>query len=386
MGLGSAEARKRLLKRTFVLPDSDNCITFALAMKNTDTLFDDSLSLLRAMIKTPSFSREEDGTAALIEAFMRDAGIAPQRAGNNVFAFAEEYDPARPTVLLNSHHDTVSPNAGYTRDPFSPDMEDGLLYGLGSNDAGASVVSLLAAFRRLCRRPLRFNLCIALTAEEEVSGAGGIESLLPSLGDIELAVVGEPTGMNPAIAERGLMVVDCTCRGAGGHAARREGDNAIYKAIEGIDRIRRHRFDRTSPYLGDTMMTVTVINAGTQHNVVPAECRYTVDVRMTERYTHEELLETIGGLCGGEAVARSMRLRPSHIAESHPFVSYAVSRGLTPFGSPTLSDQALIAAPSVKIGPGDSARSHTADEYVKLDEIRHAIDTYTDIIGHYILK
>ncbi len=356
-------------------------------MKNRDILFDDSLSLLRSMIKTPSFSREEEGTAAVIEAFMRDVGIVPRRAGNNVFAFAEDYDPTRPTVLLNSHHDTVKPNAGYTRDPFSPDIEDGTLFGLGSNDAGASVVSLLAAFREFHdNRNLRFNLCIALTAEEEVSGKGGIESLLPLLGNIELAVVGEPTGMNPAIAERGLMVVDCTCRGTGGHAARKEGDNAIYKALEGIDRIRRHRFDRTSPYLGDTMMTVTVINAGTQHNVIPAECRYTVDVRMTESYTHEELLELIGDMCGGEAVARSMRLRPSHISESHPFVSYAVSKGLTPFGSPTLSDQALIPAPSVKIGPGDSARSHSADEYIRLEEIRHAIDTYIDLIGHYILK
>lgn len=356
-------------------------------MTDTDTLFDDSLSLLRSMIATPSFSREEEGTAALIGEFMRSVGITPKRAGNNIFAFAEDYDPARPTVLLNSHHDTVRPNAGYTRDPFSPDMEGGLLYGLGSNDAGASVVSLLAAFREFySRRPLRFNLCMAVTAEEEVSGRGGIESLLPLLGDIDLAIVGEPTGMNPAIAERGLMVVDCICRGRGGHAARCEGDNAIYKALDGIDRIRRHRFDRTSPYLGDTIMTVTVINAGTQHNVVPAECRYTVDVRMTERYTHEELLETIGGLCGGEAVARSMRLRPSHISESHPFVRYAVSRGLVPFGSPTLSDQALIPAPSVKIGPGESARSHSADEYVRIEEIREAIETYIDIIGHYILK
>jgi len=352
-----------------------------------ETLFDDSLSLLRTMIKTPSFSREEEGTAAIVEAFMRSAGITSQRVGNNVLAFAKDHDPARPTVLLNSHHDTVKPNAGYTRDPFSPDIENGLLFGLGSNDAGASVVSLLAAFREFYHRDdLRFNLCIAITAEEEVSGSGGIESVLPLVGDIDLAVVGEPTGMNPAIAERGLMVVDCTCRGRGGHAARREGDNAIYKALDGIDRIRRHRLDRTSPYLGDTIMTVTVINAGTQHNVVPAECRYTVDVRMTERYTHEELAELIGRLCGGEAVARSMRLRPSHIPCSHPFVRYAESMGLTPFGSPTLSDQALIPAPSVKIGPGDSARSHNADEYVRTDEIRNAIDTYIDLIGDYILK
>lgn len=354
-------------------------------MKHMEQLFEDSISLLKSMIKTPSFSRQEDDSASLIEGFLRDAGIECVRSGNNVVAFACDYRPDRPTLLLNSHHDTVRPNTGYRRDPFSPDIEGDRLYGLGSNDAGASVVSLVAAFRRLYHDSgHRLNLCLAITAEEEVSGSGGIESVLSMIGAIDLAVVGEPTGMNPAISERGLMVVDCTAHGRGGHAARGEGDNALYHAIDGINRIRAHRFDRVSPWLGDTMMTVTQINAGTQHNVIPASCDYVVDVRMTELYTHEELLDLIGSLCGGSAVARSMRLRPSHIPSDHPFVAYAAGLGLTPFGSPTISDQALITAPSVKIGPGDSSRSHTADEYVLLSQIRSAIDIYTDIIKHYI--
>lgn len=350
-----------------------------------DNIYKESVELLRSMIAIPSFSRSEDGTADLLGSYLADHGIDYRRYGNNIVAFSRDFDPSRKSVLLNSHHDTVKPNTGYTRDPFEPAIENGCLYGLGSNDAGASVVSLAAAFRMLNEGAgHRLNLILALTAEEEVSGKNGIESVLPHLGEIDLAIVGEPTGMNPAIAERGLMVVDCVSHGRGGHAARGEGDNAIYHAIEAIERIRTHRFDRISPYLGETKMSVTVIEGGTQHNVIPATCKYVVDVRMSECYTHQELLETIRELCGGDAEARSMRLRPSHISPSHPFIRLAVERGLECFGSPTISDQALISAPSVKIGPGDSARSHSADEYVTLESIEQAIDIYTDLIDNYI--
>ena len=339
--------------------------------------YDEAVDLLRAMIRIPSFSREESGTADLLAGFLSDRGVAVHRKGNNVWAFNRHYDPARPTILLNSHHDTVRPNGAYTRDPFDPAVEGERLYGLGCNDAGASGVSLLAAFLHFYdRSDLRYNLCAAITAEEENSGSGGLESVIPELGPLEFAVVGEPTLMQMAIAERGLMVVDCTARGRAGHAAREEGDNAIYRAMKDIEWFRTYRFPKESDLFGAVKMSVTIVSAGTQHNVVPAECRFTVDIRVTDRYTNEEVLDTIRRHVRSEVVPRSTRLKPSSIDPRHPIVRAGLALGRTTYGSPTTSDQALLDIPSLKMGVGDSARSHSADEFVGLGEIREGIELY----------
>ncbi len=355
-------------------------------MTDIQKLYDDAVALLCEMIRTPSPSGEEQGTAAILADFLAHRGVRPHRLGNNVWAFNDRYDPAKPTILLNSHHDTVRPNDAYTRDPFTPEVADGRLYGLGSNDAGASGVSLLALFLYYRERTdLKYNLCVAITAEEENSGHGGLESVLPHLGALDFAIVGEPTLMQPAIAERGLMVVDCVVHGVAGHAAREEGDNAIYKAMKEIEWFRTYRFPKLSELFGAVKMSVTVINAGTQHNVVPAECRFTVDVRVTDRYTNEEVLDEIRRSVACEVIPRSTRLRPSYIDPSHPVVQAAVALGGVPYGSPTTSDQALLDVPSLKLGVGDSARSHSADEFVYLDEIRSGIALYIDILSRVIL-
>ena len=336
------------------------------------------IELLRRMIATPSVSREEERTADLLAEFLTSRGVDPvHRSHNNVWARNRWFDPAKPTILLNSHHDTVKPNSAYTRDPFAPDIEAGKLYGLGSNDAGASVVSLIAAFLHFYEADgLRYNLCLALTAEEEVSGRNGIESILPELGELSFAIVGEPTGMELAIAERGLMVLDCVAHGKAGHAARNEGDNAIYRAMQDIEWFRTYRFPQESQLFGNVKMSVTVINAGTQHNVVPAECRYTVDVRVTDRYTNEEVLEIVRSHVASDVTPRSTRLKPSYIDPSHPIVAAGLALGRHTYGSPTTSDQALLSIPSLKMGPGDSARSHSADEFVYVSEIEAGIDQY----------
>ena len=336
------------------------------------------IELLRRMIATPSVSREEERTADLLAEFLTSRGVDPvHRSHNNVWASNLWFDPAKPTILLNSHHDTVKPNSAYTRDPFAPDIEAGKLYGLGSNDAGASVVSLIAAFLHFYEAEgLRYNLCLALTAEEEVSGRNGIESILPELGELSFAIVGEPTGMELAIAERGLMVLDCVAHGKAGHAARNEGDNAIYRAMQDIEWFRTYRFPQESQLFGNVKMSVTVINAGTQHNVVPAECRYTVDVRVTDRYTNEEVLEIVRSHVASDVTPRSTRLKPSYIDPSHPIVAAGLALGRHTYGSPTTSDQALLSIPSLKMGPGDSARSHSADEFVYVAEIEAGVDQY----------
>lgn len=350
-----------------------------------ENLYEGAVDLLRALIAVPSFSREEAGTADVLAGFLEDRGVAVHRRGNNVWAFNRHYDPGRPTVLLNSHHDTVRPNPGYTRDPFTPTVEDGRLFGLGSNDAGGSAVSLLAAFLHFYgAEDLKYNLCAAITAEEEVTGRDGLESVLPELGGIAFAVVGEPTGMRMAVAERGLMVLDCTAVGRAGHAARSEGVNAIYEALPDIEWFRNYRFPERSELFGDVRMSVTVIQAGSQHNVVPAECRFTVDVRVTDRYTLEEVLEVVRAHVRCRVEPRSLRLRPSRIALDHPLVRAGLSLGLTTFGSPTTSDQTLLSVPSVKMGPGDSARSHGADEYIGLDEVREAIPLYIRLLEKLI--
>ena len=326
-----------------------------------DEIFYDAVDLLKALISTPSVSREEQAAADIIENFLKARGCTTQRCGNNVWTIAPGYSPQRPTLLLNSHIDTVRPVDGWTRNPFSPDDDGERIYGLGSNDAGASVVSLTAAFLLLSQRQQRYNLVFLASCEEEVSGKGGIEAVLPLLPKIDVALVGEPTGMHPAVAEKGLMVLDGEIAGKSGHAARDEGENAIYKALPMIERLRSLSFPLTSAHLGPVKISVTQISAGTQHNVVPDMCRIVVDVRTTDAYTNEQTLEMI---------------RPSGISEQHPIVRRLVIAGRKPFGSPTLSDQALMPFPSLKIGPGESARSHTADEYITYDEIREAIQIY----------
>lgn len=350
-------------------------------------MYNHAVELLKKLVATPSVSREEAGTADIIERFLIDNGVHDvQRLHNNVWARNLHFDEAKPTILLNSHHDTVKPNPRYTRDPFSPEVADGKLYGLGSNDAGASGVSLLAAFLYFYETErLAYNLIVAVTAEEEVGGANGIESLLPHLGDIDFAIVGEPTGMQMAIAERGLVVLDCVAHGVSGHAAREEGVNAIYKAMKDIEWFRTYRFPKESELFGAVKMSVTMISAGNQHNVVPAECRFTVDIRVTDRYTNEEVVEEVSRHVQSEVTPRSTRLKPSYIDPSHPIVRAGAELGLTTFGSPTTSDQSLLPMTSIKIGPGDSARSHSADEYIELKEIEEGIATYIAILGK-ILK
>lgn len=345
-------------------------------------MYYEAIDLLKGMISRPSFSRDEKAVADYLEGCWSKAGHTVNRLGNNLWLQATpSIDPSKPTILLNSHIDTVKPAAGWTRDPFTPDeTEDERIYGLGSNDAGASVVSLYAAFCLLKQKEQPYNLIFLASCEEEVSGKGGIESVLPYLPPIRFAVVGEPTGMHPAIAEKGLMVLDCTCTGKAGHAARNEGINAIYLAMKDIEWFSTYQFPEKSELLGPVKMTVTIIHAGTQHNVVPDRCEFTVDIRSNEFYPNERLYELICQQVGCEVKARSFRLNSSRTEPNHPFVCRALMMGKEAFGSPTLSDQALMPFPSVKIGPGQSARSHSADEYIKTAEIREAIDTYVRLL------
>lgn len=346
----------------------------------------EAIGLLKLLIATPSVSREEEAAADALQNFIEGAGIMTYRSGNNVWCLSPGFDPKRPTLLLNSHIDTVKPVAGWKHHPHVPVIENGRLYGLGSNDAGASVVTLLQVFRQLCLRPQTYNLIFLASCEEEVSGKGGIESILPILPPITTAIVGEPTGMQPAIAEKGLMVLDVTAYGRAGHAARNEGDNAIYKVLEDITWFRDHQFEKVSPLLGPVKMSVTQVNAGTQHNVVPDHCTFVVDIRSNELYCNEDLYKEICQHIQCEAKARSFRLNSSHISTDHPLVKRAMEMGLKPFGSPTLSDQALMPFPSLKMGPGESCRSHTADEYILIDEIEDAIKMFMELLDGITLK
>ncbi len=346
-------------------------------------LKEDAINLLRELIATPSFSREEDQTASMLGRFLALRNVAASRVGNNVFAQNKFFDPVKPVLLLNSHHDTVRPNPQYTRDPFSPDMQDGKLYGLGSNDAGGCLVSLLAVFLHFYERSdLKFNLVFAATAEEEISGTGGIEYTLPYLPKIDYAIVGEPTQMQMAVAERGLMVLDATANGKAGHAARNEGENAIYKAIRDIEWFSNFQFDKVSPLLGPSKMSVTVIETENKaHNVVPAVCRFVVDVRVNELYSFEEILDLIKSNTSSDIKPRSTRLRSTSIPLDHPLVKAGLKLERTYYGSPTTSDKALMPFPALKMGPGDSARSHTADEYIFVDEIKNGIDLYIKLLN-----
>lgn len=340
-----------------------------------------AIDLLKGMISIPSFSREEKEVADFLEQFWKKEGHFVYRSGNNIWLTTGMVDPKKPTLLLNSHIDTVKPAHGWTRDPFRPEeTEDDRLYGLGSNDAGASVVSLYAAFCLLTEKEQPYNLIYLASCEEEVSGKNGLESVLGLLPPITFAIVGEPTGMCPAVAEKGLMVLDCVAKGKAGHAARNEGINAIYKAMKDIEWFRTYQFPEKSDFLGEVKMSVTVIHAGTQHNVVPDQCEFVVDVRSNECYSNKRLYEEIRQHVECEVKPRSFRLNSSHTDLDHPFVRRAILLGRDPFGSPTLSDQALMPFPSVKIGPGDSSRSHSADEYINLLEIREAIDLYVRLL------
>jgi acetylornithine deacetylase len=350
--------------------------------KQIDTLHEEAVSVLAELIKLPSFSKEEWETASYLTKLLFDNRVQVTRVGNNVLALNKHFDPLKPTILLNSHHDTVKPNIAYTKDPFFPELVDGKLYGLGSNDAGGCLVSLLFTFLHFFEaEDLLYNLAFAATAEEEISGVGGVQAALPHLPAISFALVGEPTQMQMAVAERGLMVLDCKASGKAGHAARNEGENAIYKAMMDIEWFYCHRFDRVSDLLGPVKMTVTSIETENKaHNVVPAECRFIVDVRVNELYTLEEVLQIIQSKVQSEVTARSTRLRSSMISLDHPVVKAGLLMGKEYYGSPTTSDKALMPFPALKIGPGDSARSHSADEFIYLGEIRDGIIGYITLL------
>ena len=343
----------------------------------------EAIALLKQLISIPSFSKEEVGTADVISNFLTKKGIVPQRQGNNVWAILTPFDADRPTIWLNSHHDTVKPNTGYTRDPFSAEEQEGKLFGLGSNDAGGPLVSLIATFCHFLGKDLPFNLLIVASAEEEISGPQGISSLISILPPADLVLVGEPTQMRLAVAEKGLLVLEGTVKGKAGHAAREEGINAIYLALNDLEKVKNFQFQKISPFLGPTKVSCTVIHAGDQHNMVPDLCRYVLDIRINELYTHEEVLEELKSVLTADLVPRSMRLRSSNLPEEHLLQQVATHMGLEKFGSPTLSDQALIPYPSAKIGPGDSARSHTADEFIFTQEVKDGITTYISILENY---
>ena len=345
-------------------------------------LQDEAIGLLKKLVATPSFSREEDGTSAILEKFFQGKDITAKKFLYNVWAVNKFFDSNKPTLLLNSHHDTVKPNSQYTRDPFKPTVEEGKLYGLGSNDAGGSLVALIAAFLYFHdKENMKYNLIMAASAEEEISGPNGIEVLLKELGPIDCAIVGEPTQMQMAVAERGLMVLDCLAKGKAGHAARKEGDNAIYKAIKDINWFTSYKFPKMSELLGRVNMDVTVIETDNKaHNVVPAQCKFVVDVRVNEFYTFEEIFETIKEHIQSEVKARSFRLRSTSIEMEHPLVKAGISLGRSYYGSPTTSDKALMFFPSLKMGPGDSGRSHSADEFIFMEEIREGVEIYIKLI------
>jgi acetylornithine deacetylase len=344
-------------------------------------LFDESIKLLKKLIVTPSFSRDEKATGDILERFFEEKGISGERFNNNIWVKNQHFDGSKPTILLNSHHDTVKPNNGYTKDPFTPIIESGKLYGLGSNDAGGALVSLIALFLHFYgRKGLSYNLVFAASAEEEISGDKGIISILDKIPTIDAAMVGEPTQMRMAVAEKGLMVLECTAHGKSGHAARGEGENAIYNAWEDIEWIQNYQFPEISDTLGPVKMTVTQIQAGDQHNVVPDLCRFTVDVRSTDAYTNNQILTIIDDHTKAEIHPRSINLNPSSIPQNHPFVLAGKKLNLVQYGSPTLSDQSVIPVPSLKMGPGKSARSHTADEFIYLKEIEEGIEAYIQLL------
>jgi len=349
-------------------------------------LYQNAVDLLKQLISTPSFSKEENDTAEIITAFFEKHGVAYARVGNNIYAKNKHYDINKPSILLNSHHDTVLPNKGYTLDPFSPIEKDGKLFGLGSNDAGGCLVSLIATFLHFYNQAdTKYNVVFAASAEEEISGVNGIELVLPYLGNINFGIVGEPTKLEMAVAERGLMVIDCTAQGRAGHAARNEGENALYKAVDDINWIRNYKFDKVSDLLGESRLTITVIDTDNkQHNVVPAQCKFVIDVRVNELYSFEEILESLKQNLKSQFKPRTTRMKSTSIPLDHPLVKAGISLGKGYYGSPTTSDKALMPFPTLKMGPGDSARSHTADEFIYLKEIEDGIETYIKMVAQIV--
>lgn len=349
-------------------------------------LQENAVTLLQKLIATPSFSKEEQQTADIIERFLESKGVRTKTHLNNIWAQNKHFDPNKPTILLNSHHDTVKPNKGYTRDPFKPDIEEGKLFGLGSNDAGGCLVSLMAVFLHYYEESnLSHNFVFAATAEEEISGHNGIEALVPRLGHIDFGIVGEPTLLQMAVAEKGLLVMDATAKGRAGHAARNEGENALYKALKDIEWIQSYQYPKVSDLLGPVKMTVTVIETENKaHNVVPAHCKFVIDCRVNELYTFEEILEIIRSNVGSEVQPRSTRLRSTSIALDHPLIKAGINLGCSYYGSPTTSDKALMPFPTLKMGPGDSARSHTADEFIFVEEIHQGIEKYIQLLDQIV--
>jgi len=350
-----------------------------------DQLTKEAIELLKKLISTQSFSGEENETALLIMQYFSHHGIPFESDKHNVWAKNKNFDETKKTILLNSHHDTVKPNKGYTRDPLKAEVVDGKLYGLGSNDAGGCLVSLLATFTYFYNREdLNYNFVIVASAEEENSGPNGLNSMLNIIPEIDFAIVGEPTLMNLAIAEKGLMVMNCEAKGTAGHAAHGIGDNAIYNAIEDINWFQTFEFPKVSETLGKVKMTVTQIEAGSQHNVIPASCKYVVDVRVTDAYSNQEVFEIIDANVKSDVCPRSLRLNSSSIPKNHEIVQTGIKLGRETYGSPTLSDQAVISCPSLKLGPGESLRSHTADEFIYVNEIEEGVQLYIKILEEII--
>lgn len=351
-----------------------------------ETLYDYAITLLEELIATPSFSSEEDKTATAIQIWLDAFNIPHQREKNNVYAFNKHYDERKPNLLLNSHHDTVKPNKAYTKDPFHPHVEDGKLYGLGSNDAGGCLVSLLATFTHFYEREdLNHNIIMVASAEEESSGSNGLNSMLPILPKIEVAIVGEPTLMQLAIAEKGLVVFDAIVKGTPSHAAHPNDNNSIYNTIEVLEWFKKCRFEKVSEVLGEVKLTVTQMNAGTQHNVVPAQVELVVDVRVNDCYSNQEIATFLKENAPCEVHPRSLRLNSSAIKKDHPLIQSGIALGRNPYGSPTLSDQAALSCQSLKLGPGDSTRSHSANEYIFVNEIKEGIDLYIKILDGFLL-
>ncbi len=360
-----------------------NCTIFVAIMEIRNYV-SDAVDLLRELIATPSASKNEKEAADRLSMRLNSWGLPHRREGNNIWAACPDWDDNRPTILLNAHIDTVKPVSTWTRDPFSPDLEGDTLYGLGANDCGGGLVSLLQAYRILIQQPRRYNLLWLASAEEEISGPNGISSVLPLLPPVDVAIVGEPTGMLPAIAEKGLMVIDGYAHGVSGHAAKDEGVNAIYQALDDLVWLRDYRFRKESELLGPTKMTVTVVEAGTQHNVIPDTLHFVIDVRTNEFYDNRFLFEFLRRkMKHCELKARSFRLHSSCIPTDHPLIRKCTERGLQPFGSPTLSDQALMPFPSFKLGPGESSRSHSANEFIRISEIEQAINTYLYLLEDF---
>jgi len=344
-------------------------------------LTQEAVSLLKNLIETPSFSGEEHGTAALIKEWCTNHNIAFETDNNNVWAQNKYFNPAKKTILLNSHHDTVKPNKAYTRNPHQAQVENGKLFGLGSNDAGGCLVSLLACFTHFYdKKDLSYNLVYVASAEEESSGKNGLNSMLKIIPPIAFAIIGEPTLMQLAIAEKGLLVLDCEASGTPGHAAHGTGDNSIYIALKDIKWIENFEFPNLSETLGKVKMTVTQINAGKQHNVIPAKCNFVIDVRVTDAYTNQEVLAIVKNNLKSEVKPRSLHLNASSISKDHPVVLAGIKLGRETYGSPTLSDQSVLSCPSLKLGPGDSLRSHTADEFIYIKEIEEGIALYIKIL------